>query len=182
VLFGMLRCPSPATAEDLSCENIPLNSSEPVLSTWQVLKKGLWDRVRGSGIEASAQEPVLMHVAWSVEKDDATVGGGRSDCPLGLLAARLLMIEVRSAKQTNADNSNTLLWLGNLLREMLFGVLWQDIVRSGWPLFALLHRFASQPFGWSLDSSQGYGESCALSGVRPQREKDTMTIMRNCIM
>lgn len=119
------------------------------LSFWQVLKKGLWDRIRGVGIEASAQEPLLLHIAWTMEKEasaDSSLEDDCSSCPFGLLAARLFFLEAKMVLQKEGQDPISELWADALLEEVLYAS-WSSILQAEWPIFGLLLRLVALPVG-----------------------------------
>eukprot|EP00929_Paragymnodinium_shiwhaense_P081741 TRINITY_DN42860_c0_g1_i2.p1 TRINITY_DN42860_c0_g1~~TRINITY_DN42860_c0_g1_i2.p1 ORF type:complete len:158 (-),score=12.26 TRINITY_DN42860_c0_g1_i2:52-525(-) len=73
-----------------------LDELEGFLSPWQIVKKGLWDFVRGmDGVQVSMPRTSLSHLALKLEKlveyDSNPVW--IHDCPAGLLAVKIFLLE-----------------------------------------------------------------------------------------
>ena len=108
------------------------------LSTWQIVKKAMWDRVRDAKI-VSMHPNMLLQTTMALESPRAV-----HECPLGLLASRLFLVDMIPTLSSRHDEEDTLThWMEDLLLEVL-DTPWQNIVLSGWPVFGLLARLANQ--------------------------------------
>eukprot|EP00438_Fugacium_kawagutii_P034807 Skav226544 [mRNA] locus=scaffold421:98769:99884:+ [translate_table: standard] len=136
-------------AKDSSCEVFAENR----LSAWQIVKKALWDRVRGASLEISMQEGALMQLSLEVEG----ISGADEDCPLGILAIQLFLLDMHRALPKSSQPNEVAAWIERLLNNVVFFTQWSDIVRSGWPIFGLLARLSqlSQPFQLDRNLWQG---------------------------
>ena len=119
---------------DLSCEYF---ESER-LSTWQIVKKALWDRVRGAGLEISMQQGPLLQLALEVEGMD----GAAADCPLGVFSLQLFMLDMLRALPRTEQKEEVTAWLVKLLFEAI-ELEWPLVLASGWPIFGLLRRLST---------------------------------------
>ena len=110
------------------------------LSTWQIAKKAMWDRVREARI-VSMHPNMLLQTAMTLESPRLA-----DQCPLGLLACRLFLVDIIPTLSSRHDDEDTVAsWMEELLREVL-DTPWERIVNSGWPIFGLLARLARHPF------------------------------------
>ena len=141
VLAGLLlaQCRGDQEHASWSC-NVADDSDEDRLSTWQVMKKGMWDRVREAKI-VSMHPNLLMQSAMALESPNTA-----HKCPLGVLACRLFLLDIIPDFFSRHDDEDVVaLWMKVLLHEVL-DTPWQRIVQSGWPIFGLLARLAKQEF------------------------------------
>ena len=110
------------------------------LSTWQIVKKGMWDRVREARI-VSMHPNMLMQTAMTLESPEAV-----HECPMGLLACRFFLVDIIPSLSSHHDDEDTVaVWMEELLHE-LFDTPWTNILSSGWPIFGLLARLAKHQF------------------------------------
>ena len=115
-------------------------ADEGRLSTWQIMKKGMWDRVRDAKI-VSMHPNLLMQSAMALESPSTA-----HQCPLGVLACRLFLLDIIPDFFSRHDDEDVVaIWMKVLLHEIL-DTPWQRIVQSGWPIFGLLARLAKQQF------------------------------------
>ena len=119
---------------DLSCEYFEGER----LSTWQIVKKALWDRVRGAGLEISMQQGPLLQLALEVEGMD----GATNDCPLGVKSLQLFMLDMLPALPATTQKEEVTSWLVRLVSEAIFELEWPLVIASGWPIFGLLARLS----------------------------------------
>ncbi|CAK9101181.1 Titin [Durusdinium trenchii] len=108
------------------------------LSAWQITKKALWDRVRGASLEISMQQGPLLQMSLELEE----MPGAPAECPLGVLAIQLFLLDMLRALPQHSQQAETAAWLEKLIREAIFLRNWSDIISSGWPIFGLLARLS----------------------------------------
>ncbi len=119
------------------------------LSAWQIAKKALWDRVRGASLEISMQEGALLQLSVEVE----SISGASQDCPLGMLAIQLFLLDMLRALPKSSQQTEIASWFEKLINQAIFETKWSDIIQSGWPIFGLLARLSqlSPPFQLDTD-------------------------------
>lgn len=119
------------------------------LSAWQIAKKALWDRVRGASLEISMQEGALLQLSVEVE----SISGASQDCPLGMLALQLFLLDMLRALPKSSQQTEIASWFEKLINQAIFETKWSDIIQSGWPIFGLLARLSqlSPPFQLDTD-------------------------------
>eukprot|EP00929_Paragymnodinium_shiwhaense_P071371 TRINITY_DN36295_c0_g1_i2.p1 TRINITY_DN36295_c0_g1~~TRINITY_DN36295_c0_g1_i2.p1 ORF type:complete len:574 (+),score=70.60 TRINITY_DN36295_c0_g1_i2:283-2004(+) len=188
---GLLPVPGAAQSQERSRRAACIGGDRKWMSQWEVAKKGLWDHLRGLGIESSLQEPMLVHMGFELERlsahEVADVASqdvsSRLTCPIGLLAMRVFLTGASLAERTDPDNQ---WWLSTLFGEAADMNL-EDVFLSHWPLFGLFRRTVEQYIqltGYTDDRQdaavQAKGEANRLSelpvGVLLSSAKDAFSV------
>ena len=102
------------------------------LSAWQIAKKALWDRVRGASLEISMQEGALLQLSVEVE----SISGASQDCPLGMLALQLFLLDMLRALPKSSQQTEIASWFEKLINEGRF------LKPSGPTLFSRVGQFS----------------------------------------